>query len=93
MQRACDIGKKRKLDPALRRYVLSFAVVFMLVGLVAGYYAGLSFVVNENTIDAPMSQKLAMNIFIAVSGAAAGLIFGAFVGSTIYRFIERKPKS
>ena len=93
MQRACDIGKKRKLDPVLRRYVLSFAVVFTLVGLVAGYYAGLSFVVNENTVGAPTSQKLFLNIFIAVSGGAAGLIFGAFVGSTIYRIKERKQKS
>jgi hypothetical protein len=90
MQRACDIGKKRKLDPVLRRYVLSFAVVFTAIGLVAGYYAGLAFAVNENTIAAPQSQKLMLTSFIAVSGGAAGLIFGAFIGSTIYRFKEKK---
>lgn len=91
VQRACDIGKKNKLDPALRRWVLSFAAVFGLAGLVGGFYVGFGFVTGDAALNAPLMEKLFLNTFVAISCAAAGMIFGAFIGSTIYRFIE-KPK-
>ena len=89
MQRACDIGKKNKLDPKLRRWVLSFAAVFGVCGLIGGFYLGFGFVTGEAAANSPMFEKLFLNTFIAISCAAAGMIFGALIGSTIYRFIEK----
>lgn len=93
MARACDLNKKNKLDPVMRRYILGSAAVFGIAGLVAGYYYGLGIVSNEAVIDSPLTEKLFLNSFIAVSAAAAFMIFGAFVGSTIYRFKERSDKN
>jgi hypothetical protein len=90
MQRACDIGKKNKLDPALRRYVLWTGAVCSVISLVAGFYAGFAFISNDAALGAPLSDKIFLNIFIAISCGAAGLIFGAFVGSTVYRIKEKK---
>ncbi|MHB8174109.1 MAG: hypothetical protein ACYDFU_06590 [Nitrospirota bacterium] len=89
MQRACDIGKRNKLDPSLRRWVLSFASLFGFAGLIGGFYLGFGFVTNEAAINSPLMEKFFLNTFIAISCAAAGMIFGAFAGSTIYRIIER----
>ena len=86
MPRACDIGKKNKLDPALRRWTLGFGAGFALVGLVAGFYLGFGFVTHEAAQGSPLFEKMFLNTFIAISCAAAGLILGALVGSTIYRF-------
>lgn len=92
MLRACDIGKRRKMDPALRRWVLSFAAVFGLAGLIGGFYLGFGFVTGEAALAAPLFEKLFLNTFISISCAAAGMIAGAFVGSTIYRLIERSRR-
>ena len=89
MQRACDIGKRNKLDPSLRRWVLFFASVFGLAGLIGGFYIGFGFVTGEAAMHSPFMEKLFLNTFIAISCSAAGMIFGAFTGSTIYRIIER----
>ncbi len=93
MQRACDIGEKNKLDPALRRWVLSFASIFGLAGLIGGFYLGFGFVTSAAALHSPFMEKLFLNTFIAISCAAAGMIFGAFTGSTIYRIIERSGRA
>lgn len=91
MQRACDIGKKNKLDPELRKYVLSFAIVFGLVSLIAGFYLGFGIISHESVMASPIMEKFFLNTFIAISCGAAGMIIGAFVGSTIYR-VKTKGK-
>lgn len=90
MQKACDIGKKNKLDPVLRKYVLGTGAVCGLASLIAGFYWGFAFISNDAALGAPLSDKIFLNIFIAVSCGAAGLIVGAFIGSTVYRFKEKK---
>jgi len=90
MQRACDIGKKRKLDPSLRRYTLTSAVIFGLTGLVIGFWAGLKVVSHQNALDAPFLEKFFLNTFLALSGGGMGVIFGAFIGSTVYRLKTKK---
>ncbi|MGC2424052.1 MAG: hypothetical protein WA666_06850 [Nitrospirota bacterium] len=92
MQRACDIGKRNKLDPRLRRWLLTSAAIFAFTGLIAGSYIGYGIVNGAAAIKSPFMDKLFLNSFIAVSLAAAGMIFGAFVGSTLYRFIGNPPK-
>ncbi len=92
MPRACDIGKRNKLDPRLRRWLLTSAGIFAFIGLVGGSYVGFGIVTGEAALKSPFMDKLFLNSFIAVSGAAAGMIFGAFVGSTLYRFIGNPPK-
>jgi hypothetical protein len=92
MARACDIGKRNKLDPRLRRWLLTSAAIFAFIGLIAGSYAGYGIVTGEAALKSPFIDKLFLNSFIAVSAAAAGMIFGAFVGSTLYRFIGNPPK-
>jgi hypothetical protein len=92
MQRACDIGKRNKLDPRLRRWLLTSAAIFAFIGLIAGSYLGFRIVTAEAAHKSTFTDKLFLNSFIAVSSAAAGMIFGAFVGSTLYRFIGNPPK-
>ena len=89
MQRACDIGKKNNLDPVLRKYILSFAIVFGLVSLVAGFFLGFKVISHEAAMASPLMEKFFLNTFIAISCGAAGMIIGAFVGSTIYRVKTR----
>jgi hypothetical protein len=36
----------------------------------------------------PLMEKVFLSTFIAISCGAAGMIIGAFIGSTIYRFRE-----
>jgi len=92
MQRACDIGKKRKLDPILRKYVLVTAIPLGLVCMVAGFYLGFGFVSHESAYESPMMEKIFLSTFIAFSSGGAGTIIGAFIGSTVYRFKEMKNK-
>jgi len=92
MQKACDIGKKNKLDPALRKYVLTSGAFFGLACLICGAYLGFRVVTNQAVAGSPFSEKLSICSFIAISCGAAGLIFGAFVGSTVYRFVEKKKE-
>lgn len=92
MQRACDIGKRNNLDPRLRRWLLTSAAIFAFIGLAAGSYVGYGIVTGAAALKSPFMDKLFLNSFIAVSAAAAGMIFGAFVGSTLYRFIGNPPK-
>jgi membrane associated rhomboid family serine protease len=91
LPRACDIGKRNKLDPRLRRWLLTSAAIFAFIGLVAGCWVGYG-IVSAADIKSPLIDKLFLNSFIAVSAAAAGMIFGAFVGSTLYRFMGNPPK-
>ena len=90
MKRACDIGKQRKIDPALRRYTLVSGAAFGLAGLVGGFFAGFSFVTHEAAAASPLMEKFFLNLFISISGGAAGLIIGAFIGSVAYRIREKK---
>ncbi|MBI5695697.1 MAG: hypothetical protein HZC51_08165 [Nitrospirae bacterium] len=92
MQRACDIGKKRKMDPVLRRYILVCASVFAAAGLFGGFYLGFGFVTNEAAAEAPLFEKFFLSTFLSISFAAGGMIIGAAIGSTIYRFKERGEK-
>jgi hypothetical protein len=92
LPRACDIGKRNKLDPRLRRWLLTSAAIFAFIGLVGGSYVGYGIVTGDAALKSPFMDKLFLNSFIAVSAAAAGMIFGAFVGSTLYRFIGNPPK-
>jgi len=92
MQRACDIGKRNKLDPMLRKYTLVCAASLGLVGLIAGFYIGFAFISNDAALNAPIFEKFFLNTFFAISSGAAGMIIGAFIGSTIYRFKERAVK-
>jgi len=89
MQKACDIGKKNNLDPVLRKYVLISGAFFGLASMICGFYAGFAFISNDAALGAPLSDKIMLNIFISVSCGAAGLIFGAFVGSTVYRLVGK----
>lgn len=88
MQRACDIGKKNQMDPTLRKYVMYGAAPVGFASLIAGFYLGFAFVSNEAAIDAPLMEKVFLSTFISISCGAAGMIIGAFIGSTIYRFKE-----
>ncbi len=92
MRRACEIGKKNKLDPILRRYILSFAAAFGVSCLIGGFYLGFDIISHEPAMAAPFMENALLNIFIAISCGAAGMIFGAFVGSTLYRIKERKDR-
>ena len=66
MQRACDIGKRNKLDPALRRWVLSFASAFGAAGLIGGFYIGFGFVTSAAALRSPLMEKFFLNTFIAM---------------------------
>ena len=92
MKRACEIGKKNKLDPILRRYILSFAAAFGISCLVGGFYLGFDVISHESAMASPFLESALLNIFIAISCGSAGMIFGAFVGSTLYRIKERKDR-
>ena len=92
MQRACDIGKRNKLDQRLRRWLLTSAAIFAFIGLLAGIYIGFGIVTADAALKSPFMDKFFLNSFIAVSSAAAGMIVGAFVGSTLYRFLGNPPK-
>jgi len=93
MQRACDIGKKNKLDPALRKYVMYGAAPAGLASLIGGFYLGFGFVSHEAAMASPLMEKVFLSTFIAISCGAAGMIIGAFIGSTIYRFREMGKKN
>jgi len=92
MVRACDIGKKNKLDPVLRKYVLVTAIPLGLAGMIAGFYLGFGFVSTEAAYESPLMEKVFLSTFIAFSCGAACTIFGAVIGSTAYRFKEWKDK-
>ncbi len=92
MKRACDIGKQNKLDPVLRRYILSFAASFGISCLIGGFYLGFDIISHEPAMASPFMENALLNIFIAISCGAAGMIIGAFVGSTLYRIKERKDR-
>jgi predicted benzoate:H+ symporter BenE len=93
MVRACDIGKKNRLDPLLRKYILVTSIPLGLAGMIAGFYLGFGFVSVEAAYESPMLEKIFLSTFIAFSCGAACTIFGAFIGSTIYRFREWKDKN
>ncbi|MGA2193090.1 MAG: hypothetical protein ABSG42_06915 [Nitrospirota bacterium] len=93
LQRACDIGKSRKLDLVLRRYTLISASVCGLLSLVAGFYLGFGMVTGEPAANSPLFEKLFLNTFISISCGAAGMILGALIGSVIYRFKEKSRKT
>ncbi len=92
MVRACDIGRKRKLDPVLRRYVLATALPLGIACMIGGFYLGFGFVSIEAAYESPMLEKVFLSTFIAFSCGAAGTIVGAFIGSTVYRFKEIRDK-
>jgi len=92
MQKACDIGKKGKFDPLLRKYLLISGGTLGLVSMIGGFYVGFGVVSNEAVVGSPLLEKIFLTTFIAVSCGAAGLIIGAAIGSTVYRFKERASK-
>jgi len=90
MLRSCSARPRKKVDPALRRCTFLSAVLLGFAGLAGGAYYGYGMVTHAAALHAPVFEKVFLTTFISLSCAAAGVIFGGFLGSTLYR-IFKKP--
>jgi len=88
MARACSTRRK-KADPVLRKYTLTTALTFAAAGLMLGFYFGYGMVTEDVAAGSPIFEKIFLTTFISFSCAAAGLIFGGYLGSTIYRLLKK----
>jgi len=91
MGRSCSAKPRKKVDPALRRCTLRSAVILGFTGLAFGAFYGYRMVTHVSALHAPLFEKVFLTSFISLSCAAAGLIFGGFLGSNIYRIFLKKP--
>jgi len=93
MKPACDPSRRRRLDPAFRRYVSAGGAILGMSSLIGGFYTGFSFVSADAALDSPLFEKFWLNIFIAISCGTAGLIIGALIGGGIYKLRNRGKKA